>query len=666
MNRCIFVLLPALVCCLVSSLRADEAAPAKVTYDEHVRPILREHCATCHNPDTKKSDLAIDSYAAIMRGGASGEVIEPGNPDGSRLWGLVNHTDEPKMPPNQDKLPEAKLAVIKAWIVGGALENAGSSAKPKKPAMNLAASGGSAKPDGPPIMPEGLWREPVVSTGRPGAVTAIAASPWAPLIAVAGQKQILLYHSDTGNLLGVLPFPEGIPYVLKFSRSGALLLAGGGLGARQGRVVVYDVKTGQRAFEVGDELDAVLAADINENHTRIALGGPGKVVRIFSTADGSLVQEIRKHTDWIYSIEYSPDGVLLATADRSAGLFVWEADTVREYQNLQGHKGPITDIAWRLDSNLLASASEDGTIKLWEMQNGSQVKNWNAHPGGVTSVRFAHDGRIVSTGRDRNTKIWDGNGAEQKAFEPLSDIALRAVFTYNDARVATGDWLGEIRLLEIADGKLVAKLPLNPPTLAMAVEAENGRFAAATKTQEQAAGELALAQNDLDAKSKALGLANDALAAGTAATQKAAADLAGAQTSLKQKEADEKGATDLLAQAKAAAAAGGDQAALDAAVTKAQQELDKIVAEKQALAKTVTDLTAANDVVAKQLATLQANQTAAAAAKPPAEQTLAAKTAAHKAATDALAAAQAVRDRATADKAAYDAAHPATPPAPAQ
>ena len=34
-----------------------------------------------------------------------------------------------------------------------------------------------------------------------GPVTAIACSPWAPLIAVAGQKQIVLFHSDTGEVL---------------------------------------------------------------------------------------------------------------------------------------------------------------------------------------------------------------------------------------------------------------------------------------------------------------------------------------------------------------------------------------------------------------------------------------------------------------------------------
>ena len=46
--------------------------------------------------------------------------------------------------------------------------------------------------------------------------------------------------------MGILPFPEGVPYVLKFSRNGSLLLAGGGRGAYQGKVVVFDVKTGER------------------------------------------------------------------------------------------------------------------------------------------------------------------------------------------------------------------------------------------------------------------------------------------------------------------------------------------------------------------------------------------------------------------------------------
>ena len=66
------------------------------------------------------------------------------------------------------------------------------------------------------------------------ALTTMAASPWAPLVAIAGHHQILLYHTETAQLLGVLPTPDEIAHVLRFSRNGELLLAGGGHAAKSG------------------------------------------------------------------------------------------------------------------------------------------------------------------------------------------------------------------------------------------------------------------------------------------------------------------------------------------------------------------------------------------------------------------------------------------------
>ncbi len=173
-------------------------------------------------------------------------------------------------------------------------------------------------------MPENLSTEPFVPEAQPSAVVAMAASPWAPLIAVAGHKQVLLYRTTDMHLVGVLPFPEGAIHVLKFSRNGDLLLAGGGRGGQSGIAVAWDVKKGTRVFEVGKEYDVVLAADISPDHGQVVLGGPSKVVRVYNTADGSLATEMRKHTEWITAAEFSPDGVLLATGDRNNGLIVWE------------------------------------------------------------------------------------------------------------------------------------------------------------------------------------------------------------------------------------------------------------------------------------------------------------------------------------------------------
>src|SRR6187549_353277 len=91
---------------LVLAQDAKPTAPmaAKITYDEHVRPILREHCFSCHSADKQESGLALDSYQKTMAGGSSGEIVLAGDLASSRLWALVSHAEEPKMPPRADKL----------------------------------------------------------------------------------------------------------------------------------------------------------------------------------------------------------------------------------------------------------------------------------------------------------------------------------------------------------------------------------------------------------------------------------------------------------------------------------------------------------------------------------------------------------------------------------
>ncbi len=569
--------------CLAPCAQAEDAptdaAAAKITYDDHVRPILREHCFSCHRQDSAKSDLALDSYAAVMRGGAGGEVVLSGDLESSRLWMLVSHQEEPKMPPMQDKLADAKLETIKGWILGGSLENSGSKAKvSNKPKLKMASTSGSARPEGPPPMPEGLSRQPVVYSPKTRAITALASSPWAPLVAVAGHKQISLYNTDSGDLLGILPYPEGVPHVLRFSRDGSLLLAGGGRGGQSGRVIVFDVKTGERAIEVGEEVDVVLAADINDDHSRIALGGPGRVVRIFDTADGKLLHEIRKHNDWIYAIEFSPDGVLLATGDRGGDLYVWEAETAREYQNLKAHTGAVNDVSWRLDSNVLASCGEDGTIRLWEMEAGQQVKNWGAHGGGCASVKFTHDGRLVSAGRDRQVRSWDAAGAAQVAFEAFPDVALRAVFSHDGARVIGGDWTGQVRMWNGADGAALAMLAMNPPTLDVAAATAATAAAEAQSAAATAAAALENAKQALAQKIAAAKTAGDQLAAAQAA-------LTAAEAALKAVQAEQTAAeqqTTAAEQAAAAAQAAAAKAAEKAAAAKAEADKAAAAASAQA------------------------------------------------------------------------------------
>ncbi|MEX0825126.1 MAG: c-type cytochrome domain-containing protein [Pirellulaceae bacterium] len=475
----------------------------KVTYEEHVKPIFREHCLTCHDQGDAKGGLVLSSYAGLMEGGGSGEIVYEGDALSSRLWQLITHEDTPVMPPEQDKLADAKLAVIKAWIDGGLLENSGSKVKKKKKSALAFEGSASGKPDGPAALPETVPMQPVSVGIRTSAIPAMAASPWAPLVAIGGLRQILLYNTETAELAGVIPFPEGVPQSLRFSRNGAYLVAGGGEHSVLGIAAIYDVKTGDRLAVVGDELDTVFGADVNDSMTRVALGGPKRMLRIYDVSDGELLFDIKKHTDWIYDVAFSPDGVLVASADRSAGLFVWEAETGRLYLSLTDHKGAIRSIAWRDDSNVLASASEDGTVKIWDMIEGKAIKSISAHGGGATAVAFDHEGRLVTSGMDRQIKLWDPAGNPVRSFPAMPEQALEVAITHDGKQVIGGDWTGKVVAWNSEDPKQAVEISSNPPKLEEQLKAAEAKVAESLKVvQADEAATARLVKKLADATSK--------------------------------------------------------------------------------------------------------------------------------------------------------------------
>lgn len=474
-------------------------AADKITYEDSVLPIFRNHCLKCHNANDNKGGLDLTMFSGVLKGGGSGTGVVSGDPDGSKLFKAITHAEEPNMPPNAPKISEKDIDVIKLWIAGGLLEASGSKAiVASKPKIDLALAGPVVgKPEGPPPMPADLLLEPTVRTARASVSTGLASSPWAPLVALGGQKQVLLYNTDNLELAGVLSFPEGFPADLKFSRNGKFILAGGGYGAKLGLVVLWDVTTGERVVTVGDEFDTVLAADISGDQQWIALGGPSRLVKIFATEDGKLKHHIKKHTDWVTALEFSPNSKLLATGDRNGAIHVWETATGQELYVLKGHRAAITAFSWRADSETMVSSSEDGTIKLWKVKDEEQIRSWTAHRDGALWAACAHDGRVASCGRDGQFAVWDSGGSRRLAVRHTNDIPVRVTFTHDGKRLVGSDWAGNVWIWNAADGKKIGELPLNPPTLAEKLVQANERVKQLQGLVEKAEADLSTAEADV-------------------------------------------------------------------------------------------------------------------------------------------------------------------------
>ena len=85
-------------------------ATDRVRFNEHVRPILSNHCWSCHGPDeaTRAAKLRLDRRESAVGKSESGKfAIVPGQPKASELIRRIEaaHDDDALMPPTSAKKP---------------------------------------------------------------------------------------------------------------------------------------------------------------------------------------------------------------------------------------------------------------------------------------------------------------------------------------------------------------------------------------------------------------------------------------------------------------------------------------------------------------------------------------------------------------------------------
>ena len=103
------------------SPRPDTTTPQVIDYARDIKPIFEKNCYECHGPTKARGRLRLHAGAFILKGGASGPVVEAGHSDQSLLIHRVLGLDgDDQMPLDRDPLPDTAVALLKAWIDQGA------------------------------------------------------------------------------------------------------------------------------------------------------------------------------------------------------------------------------------------------------------------------------------------------------------------------------------------------------------------------------------------------------------------------------------------------------------------------------------------------------------------------------------------------------------------
>lgn len=196
---------------------------------------------------------------------------------------------------------------------------------------------------------------------------------------------------------------------------------------------------------------------------RLASGSRDKSVRIWDPLAGGQQQVLLGHTGDVACVAWSPLGDRIASAGSTEGaditVRIWDLATGKA-RVLAGHSDEVEEVAWSPDGTTLASAGDDRTIVLWDTATWAQTRRLVEHTDAVISLAWSPDAQYLVSGSDDLTlRVWDVRTG-QVAYPPVeqADEVEEVAWSPDGMYLASGSQDATIYIWDAATGALLSKL----------------------------------------------------------------------------------------------------------------------------------------------------------------------------------------------------------------
>jgi WD40 repeat protein len=233
----------------------------------------------------------------------------------------------------------------------------------------------------------------------------------------------------------------------KYSPDGARVVV-----AETKRVIVHDARTDEVLSELALPAQ-VYSVQFSPDGTLVAIASRDNMARLWDTRHPP--SEL-KHSGVVHWVQFSPDGktILTASADHTAalwGLREAQRDSPPKLETFR-HENWVYCAQFSPSGHKVVTASADGTARVWGASNGLAITEPLKHASLVYWASFSPDERyVVTASEDKTARVWNAETG-QPIGEPLKHgrPVYFAEFSQDGGRIVTASGQGTLKFWDFA------------------------------------------------------------------------------------------------------------------------------------------------------------------------------------------------------------------------
>jgi WD40 repeat protein len=231
-----------------------------------------------------------------------------------------------------------------------------------------------------------------------------------------------------------------------------------------GTVAIWNLTMPQQPIATYCNNHPIYTMAISPNCSQVASGDKNRRVQL-RRRDSPMnsLQELRadggsldSHHGFVYSVQFSPDGKILASGGADHRIRLWNTDTGKIIYTLDGHLESVMAIQFMPNGKILVSAGADLTIRFWDLERKQLLKTIETHEQTIHALAISRDGQLIVSGSsDRTVRFRQLGTSVQHTLQGHKDGVLTVAISPDSKTIASGSMDGILNLWDVNTQQLI-------------------------------------------------------------------------------------------------------------------------------------------------------------------------------------------------------------------